>query len=114
MQTEEKNGWVFNLDDIFYFNMDLTFAPLEEGESFSVYTDDYPELPRIPYGMRVTDASLVLWFADSELGVDKLALRLLGFAPGEDDVRSAYLCAHEFFEIMKTYRIAQKKQCCKC
>ena len=46
MNAEEKDGWVYSLDDVYYFNLDLDYAPLEEGQGFEVRTEDYPELPR--------------------------------------------------------------------
>ncbi len=47
MNAEEKDGWVYSLDDVYYFNLDLDYAPLEEGQGFEVRTEDYPELPKI-------------------------------------------------------------------
>ncbi len=74
MNAEEKDGWVYSLDDVYYFNLDLDYAPLEEGQGFEVRTEDYPELPKIPQGVRVTDAKLVIWLADNELAVNKVEI----------------------------------------
>ena len=75
MNAEEKDGWVYSLDDVYYFNLDLDYAPLEEGQGFEVRTEDYPELPKIPQGVRVTDAKLVIWLTDNELAVNKVIRR---------------------------------------
>ena len=107
MNAEEKDGWVYSLDDVYYFNLDLDYAPLEEGQGFEVRTEDYPELPKIPQGVRVTDAKLVIWLADNELAVNKVEISAAGFSPDEGDIRGAYAAAHDFFLALKDYRASK-------
>ena len=108
MNAEEKDGWVYSLDDVYYFNLDLDYAPLEEGQGFEVRTEDYPELPKIPQGVRVTDAKLVIWLTDNELAVSKVEIRAAaGFSPDEGDIRGAYAAAHDFFLALKDYRASK-------
>ena len=104
MNADEKDGWVYSLGDVFYFNLDLEYAPLEEGQSFEVRTEDYPELPKIPQGVKVTDAKLVVWLMKNELGVDKVTLNAGGYSPDEGDIRGAFACAHDFFLALKDYQ----------
>jgi len=104
MNADEKNGWVYSLDAVYYFNLDMEYAPLEEGQSFEVRTEDYPELPRIPQGVKVTEAKLVLWLMDNELGVDKVTVNAAGYSPDEGDIRGAYAAAHDFFLAWKDYK----------
>lgn len=111
MNAIQKDGWVYNLDDVLSFNMDVELTPLGEGESFSLGFTNYPELPRVPSGAKVTDAKLRIFFLDNELGVDVLELNMFPlFASGEGAARAAYACAHEFFEILSSYRNSLRKR----
>ncbi len=120
LEVDEKHGWfrkasekdaiIFDLNDVFHFTVNVEMAVLEEGESFDFYTYEYPELPRCPEGCRVTSAKLVIWFVKNRLGLEKLELDLIPtFSPEEGDARGGYACAHEFFELMRDYRNAQRE-----
>ena len=106
MNADEKNGWVYDLDAVYYFNLDLVYAPVEGG-SFEVRTEDYPELPKIPQGVKVTEAKLVIWMKDNELGVSQVTIDAAGYNPDEGDVRGAYAAVHDFFLAFKDYRISK-------
>ena len=105
----EDNGLVYELDDIFNFTMNVEMSVLESGQHFDLSTYEYPELPKCPDGCRITIGKLIIWFAKNELGLNKLEFDLIpSFSPDEGDVRGGYACAHEFFEMMRDYRNAQR------
>ena len=106
MNADEKDGWVYNLGDVYYFNLDLDYLPLEGG-SFEIRTEDYPELPKVPQGVKVDDARLVIWMKNNELGVDKVTIKAAGYSPDESDIRGAFAAAHDFFLALKDYRMSQ-------
>ena len=111
MNAAKKDGWVYELDDIYSFCLDVTTAPLAEGENYSLNLHPYPQLPVCPSGQKVIDAKLKLWLLDNELGVDMLEISLIpAFAPSEEHVQSAYACAQDFYSFMKTWRTAQKQR----
>ena len=111
MNAATKDGWVYALDDIYTFCLDVTTAPLEEGENYSLNLHPYPQLPVCPSGQKVIDARLKLWLLDNELGVDMLEISLIpGYAPSEEQVQSAYACAQDFYSFMKSRRMAQKQR----
>ena len=110
MNAAKKDGWVYELDDIYSFCLDVTTTPLTEGEEYNVNLHPYPQLPACPSGQKVIDARLKLWLLDNELGVDMLEISLIpAFAPSEEHVQSAYACAQDFYSFMKSWRMAQKK-----
>ena len=111
MNAAKKDGWVYALDDIYSFCLDVTTAPLTEGEEYNVNLHPYPQLPACPSGQKVIDAKLKLWLLDNELGVDMLEISLIpAFAPSEEHVQSAYACAQDFYSFMKSWRMAQKQR----
>ena len=111
MNAAAKDGWVYELDDIYSFCLDVTTAPLAEGENYSLNLHPYPQLPVCPSGQKVIDARLKLWLLDNELGVDMLEISLIpAFAPSEEHVQSAYACAQDFYNFMKSWRMAQKQR----
>ena len=111
MNAAAKDGWVYELDDIYTFCLDATTAPLAEGENYSLNLHPYPQLPASPSGQKVIDAKLKLWLLDNELGVDMLEISLIpAFAPSEEHVQSAYACAQDFYSFMKSRRMAQKQR----
>lgn len=111
MNAAAKDGWVYELDDIYTFCLDATTAPLAEGENYSLNLHPYPQLPACPSGQKVIDAKLKLWLLDNELGVDMLEISLIpAFAPSEEHVQSAYACAQDFYSFMKSRRMAQKQR----
>jgi len=111
MNASARDGWVYELDDIYTFCLDATTAPLAEGEEYNVNLHPYPQLPVCPSGQKVIDAKLKLWLLDNELGVDMLEISLIpAFAPGEEHVQSAYACAQDFYSFMKSRRMAQKQR----
>ena len=111
MNAAAKDGWVYELDDIYSFCLDVTTTPLTEGEEYNVNLHPYPQLPGCPSGQKVIDARLKLWLLDNELGVDMLEISLIpAFAPGEEHVQSAYACAQDFYSFMKSRRMAQKQR----
>ena len=111
MNAATKDGWVYALDDIYTFCLDVTTAPLTEGENYSLNLHPYPQLPVCPSGQKVIDAKLKLWLLDNELGVDMLEISLIpAFAPSEEHVQSAYACAQDFYSFMKSRRMAQKQR----
>ena len=111
MNAAKKDGWVYELDDIYSFCLDVTTAPLAEGEEYNVNLHPYPQLPACPSGQKVIDARLKLWLLDNELGVDMLEISLIpAFAPSEEHVQSAYACAQAFYSFMKSWRMAQKQR----
>ncbi len=111
MNAAKKDGWVYELDDIYSFCLDVTTAPLAEGENYSLNLHPYPQLPVCPSGQKVIDAKLKLWLLDNELGVDMLEISLIpAFAPSEEHVQSAYACAQDFYSFMKSWRMAQKQR----
>ena len=111
MNAAAKDGWVYELDDIYTFCLDATTAPLAEGENYSLNLHPYPQLPVCPSGQKVIDARLKLWLLDNELGVDMLEISLIpAFAPSEEHVQSAYACAQDFYSFMKSRRMAQKQR----
>ena len=111
MNAAAKDGWVYELDDIYTFCLDVTTAPLTEGENYSLNLHPYPQLPVCPSGQKVIDAKLKLWLLDNELGVDMLEISLIpAFAPSEEHVQSAYACAQDFYSFMKSRRMAQKQR----
>ena len=111
MNAAAKDGWVYELDDIYSFCLDVTTTPLTEGEEYNVNLHPYPQLPACPSGQKVIDAKLKLWLLDNELGVDMLEISLIpAFAPSEEHVQSAYACAQDFYSFMKSWRMAQKQR----
>lgn len=111
MNASARDGWVYELDDIYTFCLDATTAPLAEGENYSLNLHPYPQLPVCPSGQKVIDAKLKLWLLDNELGVDMLEISLIpAFAPSEEHVQSAYACAQDFYSFMKSWRMAQKQR----
>lgn len=111
MNAATKDGWVYALDDIYTFCLDVTTTPLTEGEEYNVNLHPYPQLPACPSGQKVIDAKLKLWLLDNELGVDLLEISLIpAFAPSEEHVQSAYACAQDFYSFMKSRRMAQKQR----
>ena len=111
MNAAAKDGWVYALDDIYSFCLDVTTIPLTEGEEYNVNLHPYPQLPVCPSGQKVIDAKLKLWLLDNELGVDMLEISLIpAFAPSEEHVQSAYACAQDFYSFMKSWRMAQKQR----
>ena len=111
MNAAKKDGWVYALDDIYSFCLDVTTTPLTEGENYSLNLHPYPQLPVCPSGQKVIDARLKLWLLDNELGVDMLEISLIpAFAPSEEHVQSAYACAQDFYSFMKSRRMAQKQR----
>ena len=111
MNAAAKDGWVYELDDIYSFCLDVTTTPLTEGEEYNVNLHPYPQLPACPSGQKVIDAKLKLWLLDNELGVDMLEISLIpAFAPSEEHVQSAYACAQDFYSFMKSRRMAQKQR----
>lgn len=111
MNAAKKDGWVYELDDIYSFCLDVTTTPLTEGEEYNVNLHPYPQLPACPSGQKVIDAKLKLWLLDNELGVDILEINLIpAFAPSEEHVQSAYACAQDFYSFMKSWRMAQKQR----
>ena len=111
MNAAKKDGWVYELDDIYSFCLDVTTTPLTEGEEYNVNLHLYPQLPACPSGQKVIDAKLKLWLLDNELGVDMLEISLIpAFAPSEEHVQSAYACAQDFYSFMKSWRMAQKQR----
>ena len=111
MNAAKKDGWVYELDDIYSFCLDVTTIPLTEGEEYNVNLHPYPQLPVCPSGQKVIDAKLKLWLLDNELGVDMLEISLIpAFAPSEEHVQSAYACAQDFYSFMKSWRMAQKQR----
>ena len=111
MNAAKKDGWVYELDDIYSFCLDVTTTPLTEGEEYNVNLHPYPQLPVCPSGQKVIDAKLKLWLLDNELGVDMLEISLIpAFAPSEEHVQSAYACAQDFYSFMKSWRMAQKQR----
>ena len=111
MNAAAKDGWVYELDDIYTFCLDATTAPLAEGENYSLNLHPYPQLPVCPSGQKVIDLKLKLWLLDNELGVDMLEISLIpAFAPSEEHVQSAYACAQDFYSFMKSRRMAQKQR----
>ena len=111
MNAAAKDGWVYELDDIYTFCLDATTAPLAEGENYSLNLYPYPQLPVCPSGQKVIDLKLKLWLLDNELGVDMLEISLIpAFAPSEEHVQSAYACAQDFYSFMKSRRMAQKQR----
>ena len=111
MNAAKKDGWVYELDDIYSFCLDVTTTPLTEGEEYNVNLHPYPQLPACPSGQKVIDAKLKLWLLDNELGVDMLEISLIpAFAPSEEHVQSAYACAQDFYSFMKSRRMAHKQR----
>ena len=111
MNAAKKDGWVYELDDIYSFCLDVTTTPLTEGEEYNVNLYRYPQLPACPSGQKIIDAKLKLWLLDNELGVDMLEISLISaFDPSEEDVQSAYTCAQDFYSFMKSWRMAQKQR----
>ena len=111
MNAETKDGWVYELDDIYTFCLDVTTAPLSEGEDYNVNLYSFPQFSACPSGQKVIDAKLKIWLLDNELGVDMLAFNLLSaFAPDEEQVQNAYACVQDFYSFMKSRRMAQKQR----
>jgi hypothetical protein len=111
MNASTKDGWVYELDDIYSFCLDVTTIPLTEGEVYNVNLHPFPPLPACTIGQKVVDAKLKIWLLDNELGVDMLEFSLLPvIAPDETQVQSAYACAQDFYNFMKSYRMAQKQR----
>ena len=111
MNAATKDGWVYDLDDIYTFCLDATTIPLAEGETYSLNLHPYPELPTCPNNQKVIDLKLKIWLLDNELGVDMIAINLIpAFAPDETQVQSAYACAQDFYSFMKSWRMAQKQR----
>ncbi len=107
MNAEAKDGWVYNLNDVFNFSLVLGYEPLSAEETFSVNTSKYPELPVCPEGIKISSAKLVIWLRENELGKDQIELELASPAfMDEDSVLAAYASAHEFFEFMKSFKTA--------
>ncbi|MBR4455189.1 MAG: hypothetical protein IKS32_03090 [Solobacterium sp.] len=110
MCEADEDGWVLNLDDIYYYGLLFETSKLEEGQHFTIDTYSCPELPNCPEGIRIISVKLKILLADNELGVNELSLDLTPmFSPGENDIRGAYACMHDFVEVMKAYRTAKKK-----
>ncbi len=111
MNASTKDGWVYELDDIYSFCLDVTTIPLTEGEVYNVNLHPFPQLPACTSGQKVIDAKLKIWLLDNELGVDMLEFSLLPvIAPDETQVQSAYACAQDFYNFMRSYRMAQKQR----
>lgn len=105
----KDDGWVYNLNDVFFFSLNLETSRLDEDEIYFFGTSDYPELPKCPKGCSIDGASPVIWFSKNDLGSEKLEIDLVpSLLSNRDDIRGAYQCAHEFFELMKDFRSAQK------
>ncbi len=110
MNETDDSGWVYNLDDIYYYGLVFETALLEEGQYFHVDTYSCPELPKCPEGVRITDAKLKILLTDNELGVKELNLDITpSFSADEGEIRGAYACMHDFVEVMKVYKTAKKK-----
>jgi len=109
MNTALNDGWVYSLDDIYFYTIELTTEKLAEGQTFYADTSRYPELPKCPDGCRITGASLKILLLENELGIDSLNLNLLTQSGDEKEVRGAYACVHDFVEAMKEYRTAHRK-----
>lgn len=108
-KTSERDGLIYNLNDIFNFTVSVEMSVLESGQRFDFYTYEFPELPKCPEGCRIGLAKLVIWFAKNDLGLDKLELDLIpSISPDEVEARGGYACAHEFFLLMRDYRNAQR------
>lgn len=116
MNSQKDDGWVFNLDDISYYNMRLSTTRLEEEEKKGfiewLFSPDfysaYPELPQCPYDEKIIGAYLTLRLAENELGLDEVEVDVFpGFFTNESDVRGAYECCHEFYEFMQSYRTSR-------
>jgi len=111
MSPALDDGWVYDMDDIYTFSMDLEFEPLERGEKYDLNTEPFPELPKCPEGARVSDATLTLRLLENAKGTDKIEVDLIpAIFRDLEDVRSAYACAHDFFEFMRLYRTKQRKR----
>lgn len=114
MDIAKNDGWVYDLDDISYYNMRLSTTEKSDeekaDESFLdwLFSPDfysaYPELPQCPRREKIIGAYLKLKFRDNELGVDYVEFDVMpGFFTDEDDVRSAYELCHDFYEFMDYY-----------
>ena len=111
MNAAAKDGWVYELDDIYTFSLDATTTPLAEGENYYLNLHPFPQFPVCPSGQKVIDIKLKIWLLDNELGVDMLEITLLpAFAPDETQVQNAYACVQDFYNFMRSYRMAQKQR----
>ena len=50
MNASARDGWVYELDDIYTFCLDVTTIPLSEGEVYNVNLHPYPQLPACAIG----------------------------------------------------------------
>ncbi|MCR5294915.1 MAG: SHOCT domain-containing protein [Lachnospiraceae bacterium] len=118
MNAAKGDGWVYNLDDITYYNMRINTSRNEEEQKEKGFLEwlfepdfysDFPELPKVPDGEKLTGAYLTIRLAENELGVDEVEIDVFpGFFTDENDVRSSYLCCHDFYTFMQDYRAGQR------
>ena len=111
MNVSKGDGWVYDLDSITYYSMDIHTSELkkeDKGKGFldwlfsSDFYSAFPELPRCPMDEKIINAYLVLKLADNDLCEDEVKVNLMpGFFTGEKDVRAAYECAHSFYQFMQ-------------
>lgn len=113
MNAAKDDGWVYNLDDISYYNMRISTSELSDEEKGGfldwLFAPDfytaYPELPRCPFNEKVVGAYLNIRLLDNELGVEDIDIDVFpGLFTDEEDVRAAYECCHDFYEFMNEYR----------
>ena len=110
MSEAAGDGWVYSLDDIYFYGLVFETAKLEEGQHFSVDTYTCPELPKCPEGVRITDVKMKILLLDNELGVNELNLDLTpSFSSDEGEIRGAYARMHDFVDMMKVYKASKKK-----
>ena len=112
MNAAKDDGWVYNLDDITYYNMRISTSDLDDEEKGGfldwLFAPDfysaYPELPQCPYNKKIIGAYLTLRLLENELGIDEVEIDVFpGLFTDEEDVRAAYRCCHEFYEFMDEY-----------
>ena len=110
MNTADNDGWVYSLDDIYFYGPEFETAKLELGQSFHLDTYNYPELSKCPEGIRITAAKLKILMVENELGVSQLSIDLLsGSSADENAVRGACAAIHDFAEAVKAYKTNRKK-----
>lgn len=114
MNAAKEDGWVYNIDDISYYNMRLSTTPLEEEDKKGfldwLFAPDfysaYPELPQCPFNEKIIGAYLTIRLLDNELGVTDFEVDVFpGFFTTESDVRGSYECCHDFYQFMQEWRM---------
>ncbi len=113
MNAARDDGWVYCLDDITSYRMRITTTKDDEEEEKGFlewlfepdFYSDFPDLPRVPDGQKLTGAYLKIKLADNELGVDEIEIDVFpGLFTDEDDVRASYQCCQDFYDFMDEYR----------